>query len=485
VSDVSGFASPQALAQEATRRAASGDVAGAEPLFARLVELAPQEPNAWAGLGRCRLAIGRTEDAVEPLRRAAALAPRNVAAAINLAGCLGRLGHHDAALAELDRAAALRPEDAAIAFNRARALEALERRDAAREAYDAALSLDPRLLSALVARAALLAGDGERLAAIGDLDLALAQRPGDARLRLRRARLALATGDWWSGLAEHELRLDQPDDGTAWRPALPLWRGEPLAGRHVLLFAEAEDEGAAISDTLQMLRFLPGLLARTGHVSIEVVAPLESWLSQSAMLPDGVRLVARGAPAVDADIAVALLGLPHLCEADPSTLPSVLPLRRRESQPNDAAPTIGIAPIADGPAALRRARSVRAEALAALSGIAGVRWVALQQSDLPWATDPTLVGRTDPQRMAAAIDGLDLIVAADNWIAHLAGTMGLRTAVLLDSAADWRWLDQRSDTPWYPTLRLYRQSRRGDWTAAVAALARDLPGINGAGSTAA
>jgi tetratricopeptide (TPR) repeat protein len=484
VSDASGFASPQALAQEATRRAAAGDVAGAEPLFARLVELAPREPTAWAGLGRCRLAIGRTEDAVEPLRRAAALAPRNAAAAINLAGCLGRLGQHDAALAELDRAAALQPEDAAIAFNRGRALEALEQRDAAREAYDTALSLDSRLLPALVARAALLAGNGERLAAIGDLDLALAQRPGDARLRLRRASLALATGDWWSGLAEHELRLDQPSDGTAWRPALPLWRGEPLAGRHVLLFAEAEDEGAAVGDTLQMLRFLPGLLARTRHVSIELASPLGSWLSQAVVLPEGVRLATRGAPAADADIAAALLSLPHLCEADPSALPPVLPLRRPRRQPN-ATPVIGIAPIADGPRALRGPRSVPADALAGLSGIAAVRWIAPQPSDLPWPVDHTLDERVDWQRMAATIEGLDLIVTADNWIAHLAGTMGLRTAVLLDTAADWRWLDQRSDTPWYPTLRLYRQSRRGDWAAAVAALARDLPAIAGPGSTAA
>ena len=77
--------------------------------------------------------------------------------------------------------------------------------------------------------------------------------------------------------------------------------------------------------------------------------------------------------------------------------------------------------------------------------------------------------------MRHALAGLDLVITADNWIAHLAGTMGVPTALLLDTAADWRWLDLRADTTWYPSMRLYRQDRPGDWTYAIGALAAELP----------
>ena len=120
---------------------------------------------------------------------------------------------------------------------------------------------------------------------------------------------------------------------------------------------------------------------------------------------------------------------------------------------------------------LRARRSVPADAMSRFSGSAAATMVPLQPLDT--AAGPG--GPPDIRRVAETLAGLDLVITADNWIAHLAGTMGVPTALLLDTAADWRWLDLRADTAWYPSMRLYRQDRPGDWTYAIGALAAELP----------
>jgi len=465
--------SPQALANEALRRAQAGDLAGAEPLFSRLTELAPREASAWAGLGRCRLGLGRPESALVALRRAADLTPNESAAVVNLAGVLARLGRHAEALATLDRATATHPEDAAIAFNRGRTLQALGRHAEALQAYDLALAIDPRLLPALSARATLQAEQGDLASAILDLDQLLVQRPGDRRARVRRAELALATGDWLGGLGEREARFEIAADADDWRPALPLWRGGEIAGRRLLLFSELREDGAAIADTLQMLRFARRMAESGFAMDIEVVPALLSWLRAHAGLPAGLRLIGRGEPS-NADLAIAMQSLPLLCDAEPTRLPASLsldPLARRAGPPR----IIGLAPLASGSAAVRQRRDLP---LAPLAGLAeqGVECLLLQPVASPpaWASSAGLPATPDVSRLAAALDTLDLVLAADNWIAHVAAARGLPVWLLLDSNADWTWLADRSTSPWYPSVRLYRQSRTGDWRAPVSAALNDL-----------
>ena len=467
MSDLAGFATPQALAQEAVRRATANDLAGAEPLFLRLTELMPQAAQAWAGLGRCRVGLQRASDAIEPLRRAAELRPDDAAAAIHHAGALALAGRPSEALTVLERAATSWPDNATIAFNRGRALQALGRREQARAAYDEALDRDPRLLPALSARAALMADAGDRFGALTDLDMALTQRPSDRQLRLRRATLALALGDWLGGLADHELRLDSAPASDLWRPALPLWRGEAIEQRHVLLFAEACNESRAVADTLQLARFLPLVAARARAVTLEIPDALQSWFSRLE-LPANVSVVARGS-AVDPDaLAVALLSLPHLFEADPSALPVALPAPAAARRTAGGRLRIGVAAATE-----LATRSVPIEALARLAGD-GRTIVSLQPiSESPaWLSQATPIPPGDVLQMQATLAQLDLVVAADNWIAHLAGTMAVPLAILLDAAADWRWLEARSDTPWYPGASLYRQTTAGDWQAPIAALAQ-------------
>ncbi|HTR85722.1 MAG TPA: tetratricopeptide repeat protein [Reyranella sp.] len=300
----------QALARDAAQRASSGDLAGAEPLFAQLVEARPNSGQALHLLGQARLRLGRFAEAREPLERAAKFMPRDVGPQVNLAGCLSILGEHDAALVALDRANQLKPGDPSIAHNRGRALEALGRPEEAERAYDEALAVDHRLLPSLSARAGLLAARGEWMGALADLDMALTERPDDARLRLRRGELLLARGDWLRGLPDHEARLALP--GERYTPDLPLWQGEPLAGR-LLIYPEQIDieSDTALRDVL--------MLARGVDATVQCAERLADILD----LPTA----RRGDPLGDFAAAAPLRSLPYLLNWDLASLPAAGPLK--------------------------------------------------------------------------------------------------------------------------------------------------------------
>ena len=256
------------LAGQAIQRAAAGDFASAEALFARVVEARPNSGQALHLLGQVRLKLGRFAEAREPLQRAARFLPKDAAAQVNLAGCLSVLGEYGEALAALERATRLKPGDAAIAHNRGRALHALGRLDEAERAYDEALSIDHRLLPSLSARAALLEARGDWMGALADVDMALTSRPRDAALRLRRAELLLRQGDWLRGLDDYEARLELPG---IYAPPLPHWRGEPLQGRLLIYPEQADIESdAAMRDTLMLSRGIDAV--------VECSVRLADWL---------------------------------------------------------------------------------------------------------------------------------------------------------------------------------------------------------------
>lgn len=386
----------QALARDAQQRAASGDFAGAEPLFARIADAQPNSGQSQHLLGQVRLKLGRFAEAREPLERASKFLPRDPGAQINLAGCLSVLGAHAEALAALDRAAKLAPGNAAIAFNRGRALEALSRAEEAERAYDEALSIDHRLLPALSARAGLLAARGDWMGALGDLDTALTSRPDDAALRLRRAELLLAQGDWMRGLDDYEARLDLPEHGPPrWAPEdLPRWSGEPLDGR-LLVYPEQDniESDAAMRDTLMLAR-LPGLDA-----TIQCAARVAGWLD----LPT----IRRGDPLTGFAAAVPLRSLPRVLGWSLQTLPPPPPLHVKAEPQHPQAGRIGWFSTADPP--------------------------------------PNVAVERDPEHIALC----RIVVGDDHAQTHLAAAMGIPTLLRLPHSADWLWGPQRGASPWY------------------------------------
>jgi tetratricopeptide (TPR) repeat protein len=389
----------QTLARDALRRAASGDLASAELMFAQLVEARPNSGQALHLLGQARLKLGRFAEAREPLERAAKFLPKDVATQVNLAGCLSVLGLHGEAFSVLERANRLKPGDAAIAHNRGRALEALGRGDEAERAYDEALSIDPRLLASLGARAALMAARGDWLGALGDLDMALTVQPDNASLLVRRGELLLGQGDWLRGLDDYEARLRL---AGRWSPAssVPRWQGEPLHGGKLLIYPEQADiEGdEAVRDTL--------MLARGVEATIQCSARLADWLEAPTIRrEDTLAGFAAAAP---------LRSLPRLLGWSLQSVPLPPSLRRK------------------------------------VQGSDRVGWFSSVEPPVSF----------DVERDPAALDRCRLAVGDDVPTTHLAALMEIPTLLLLDRPADWLWGPTLGKSPWYADLELLARDDR-------------------------
>ena len=384
----------QTLARDALQRATAGDFAGAEPLFAQVVEARPNSGQVLHLLGQVRLKLGRFAEAREPLARAAKFLPKEPAAQINLAGCLTVLGEHDAALEALDRAAQLSPGNAVIYHNKGRAFEALGRADDAERAYDQALSLDHRLLPSLSARAGLLASRGDPMGALADLDMALTARPDDAALRLRRGELLMRQGDWLRGLGDYEARLEIP--GERYTPELPRWQGEPLTGRLLIYPEQADIESdSAIRDTL--------MLARGIEATVECPARLGEWLDgPSIRRGDSLEGFAAAAP---------LRSLPHLLGWTLDALPPPPPLQLKATPDRRS----GYFTTAEVPAPGGQIER-----------------------------DPAFVA------LCSTVTGDDV------WPVHLAARLGIPTRAVLASASDrdWLWGPRSGPSPWYASLEV-------------------------------
>lgn len=387
----------QTLGRDALQRAAAGDFASAEEMFARIVEARPNAGQALHLLGQVRLKLGRYADAREPLERAAQFLPREVAAQTNFAGCLIQLGQHEQALVALARAARLKPDDPTISHNTGRALEALGRVEEAERAYDLALSIDNRLVASLSARADLLAARGEWAGALTDLETALVSHPADPRLRLRRGELLLGQGDWWRGLGDYEARLEIA--GERYTPDLPRWQGEPLDGRLLLYPEQADIESdAALRDTL--------MLARGVDCVVQCAASLADWL-------DGPT-VRRGDPLEGFVAAAPLRSLPHLLNWSLDSLPAPTKLR----------------PIAE------------------------------PSSKVGWFSTVEPLADLDITRTPEDIATCRLVVGDDAWPAHAAAALGIPTVILLPHTADWLWGPTLGISRWYASLELLRDDDR-------------------------
>ena len=395
----------QTLGRDALQRAAAGDFASAEEMFARIVEARPNMGQALHLLGQVRLKLGRFAEAREPLERGAQFLPRDVAAQTNLAGCLIQLGRHEQALAALAKAAKLKPDDAAIAHNTGLTLEALGRTGEAERAYDLALSIDHRLLAALSARAELLAARGEWAGALADLETALVSQPNDPRLRLRRGELMLRQGDWWRGLGDYEARLEIP--GERYTPDLPRWQGEPLDGRLLLYPEQADIESeAALRDTL--------MLARGVEAVLQCSATLADWF-------DGPT-VRRGEP-LDGFVAAApLRSLPLLLNWTRDALP----------------PPVKLRPIAK------------------------------PSPRIGWFSTGEPPTGMDIVRTPDEIPACRLVVGDDTWPVHAAASLGIPTVILVPSIADWLWGPNLGISPWYASAELLRDDDREGLAARLA-----------------
>ncbi len=408
-----------------------------------------------------------------------------------LGAILGHRGDLARATSLIERALAKQPNVAAWHSNLSGLYRLLYRFDDAVAAAAEAVRLQPAIPRFQINLGKALMDRGERDAAVDAFLAALAREPAHPEAHLAIGQILLARGEMTPGWREYEWRnqLDQAR-GMLPKMAAPAWNGMPLPQDRILLVG---DQG--YGDTLQFCRYVPEVAARCREVVVGCspdIAPLLRSLR-------GVAACHTRWDQIPAHKVFCLMSsLPGLFGTEITTIPAPIPYfsvdpalirawqARFERDLPRGALRVGVAWAGRTTHPNDRRRSMRLADLAPLGKTAGVAFVSLQQKFPPRdrATPNVLPGLldvsealTDFAETAAAIINLDLVVCVDTSVGHLAGALGKPAWLMLATPSDWRWLLDRSDTPWYPSLRLFRQSRAGDWSDVTAAIAQALDAL--------
>lgn len=448
---------------------------------------AAPSPDALTQAGIAAHRRGDLDGAERQYRAALAVATEHPAALHYLGVVLYQRNRLPEALPLLDRAAALVPHEPEFHNNRGLGLAAALRDEEAILAYRRALALQPAHAGAWNNLGLALQATGNAAGAIAAYREALRLAPDAPQTHWNLALALLLQGDFAQGFPEYEWRLRAPELQPYLQAyAAPRWNGDDPNGRTVLVSAEQ-----GLGDTLQNLRFARAVAARGARVIAVVQPPLRAL---AATVPGIAAAFAVGdsLPAVDAH--APLLSLPGILAISPTTIPAQVPylradpVRIREAQAAVArgagvALNVGLA-WSGGAAgnAYNLRRSCSLATLAPLLELPGTRWFSLQREgegmvagDEQHAASLAMLSmRNDFDGTAALVEALDLVISVDTSLVHLAGALGKPVWVLLPFAPDWRWLEGRADSPWYPTARLFRQHARNDWSQAIARIASAL-----------
>jgi tetratricopeptide (TPR) repeat protein len=457
--------------------------------FDTAIALKPDHVQALSNRALTLAALGRTDEALDSWGRALAANPEYPEALHGRANVLYGLRRYAEALADYERFLALRPGNPDLLNNRGSALSEIGRLEEAIASYERALALDPKLPEVVINK-------GHVLADMHQFDAALACYAQAAELEGRRAEAGFAAslvrlrlGQLEDGWREYEWRWQQA--GWAGRErnfAVPLWLGkEPLAGRTILLHAEQ-----GFGDTLQFVRYARLLATRGATVLLEVQPPLKSLLSGSAGI---AQTFARGEPLPRFDLHCPLMSLPLACGTRLDTIPAAVPYvrapadrmahwRARLGEPRSR--RVGIAWAGSAVHKNNHNRSIAFERFESLLSAPGIEFVSLQgelgaAEAASLARHPNVVALGGELRdfadTAAVVSLLDLVVSADTALVHLAGALGAPVWVLVPFSPDFRWLLARQDSPWYPSARLFRQPRFGDWDSVLDCVRRELDSL--------
>ncbi len=454
----------------------SGEPADALAALDRCLQLAPAHLASRFERAMLLSELGRTEDALTEYGRTIGLDPRFFAALLNRANLLFRMGRADEAAEGFRAAIAAKPDDPRCHNNLAVTLRSLGRQREALHAFEAALSHDPQFPAAETGRGIVLAELARYEESIAAFDRALTIDPNDAGAHFNRGLSLLTLERWDEAWPEYEWRWRLADNPSKPREfAQPEWNGRRLAGERLLLHAEQ-----GIGDTFQFVRYASLAKLLGARVIVECQANVKRLLARS---PGIDLLFARGEPLPAFDLHAPLMSLPRIYGTQPASIPAAP--RYVIADPEDIAarnaqlaglarPRIGILWQGNLHNKSLRNRSTELLLWAAILQHREVAFVSLQTdpgrsqlADIDKEHRPFDPFEQAPPRdfadTAAIIADLDLVISIDTAVAHLAGAMGRPCWVLLPFAADWRWGREGETTPWYPTMRLFRQRRPGDW----------------------
>lgn len=445
-------------------------------------------------LGNALQRLRRLPAAATCYRRAAALAPGFAEAYYNHGITLWDQGQLGQAAQNYRRAVIMRPDYAKAYNNLGNALAHLGRMEEAQTAYRVAQALAPAAEEILLNTGTLAARCGLDGEAEAHCRRALGVNPAFPEAHTELGMLLLAQGKMRDGFAEYEWRCRE----RVWQdqaPRLPgrPWNGEPLAGRTLLLHAEQ-----GFGDTIQFCRFAPQLRQRGARVLLLCPKPLLRLMGSLHGI-DGI--VSDGDPSPAADFTLPLLSVPRALGVTLETIPANVPYlspdpaaaeawnRRLRSHDGLKVGLVwaGAARRHDIAASLvDRRRSLDLTQLHPLAGLAGVRFFSLQMGEAAeqsaaWPKASDLIDvtgeLTDFADTAALVANLDLIISVDTAVAHLAGALDRPVWLLSRFDGCWRWLRDRTDSPWYPSLRIFRQQKPGDWAPVIRRITAELEAL--------
>jgi tetratricopeptide (TPR) repeat protein len=459
-----------------------GRLAEAIQYIERALKAAPDVALYHANLGEMYRLSGRPKLAAKEARRALAIAPHKPEPLSNLGAALYDLGEFEGAADANRRAIAAMPEFAQGHNNLGNALHSLRRFDEAISSYRRAIALKPDLADAWANLGTTLHHAGEFEEAVAVLRHAIALAPEHANAHSGLGILLLMRGELGEGLDEYEWRLRSSERTGPSFPEKP-WQGEPLAGKHIYVQAEQ-----GLGDTLQFARYLPLLAARGARVSCRTHQELVGLMRES--LP-GINVLGDRGEVGPHDCDAVLLSLPRLLRTRLETIPAPAEVPYLRAPAAAAARwrtrlaalsgiKVGLVWAGNPKHTNDLRRSLEPKALAPLLGVPGASFVSLQVG--PRAAEARKVREvldrskdlTDFTESAAAVAALDLVITVDTSVAHLAGALGKPVWVLLPWVTDWRWMFEREDSPWYPTMRLFRQKRGESFARVVGVMTDEL-----------
>jgi Flp pilus assembly protein TadD len=470
----------------------------AEPFYQRAVALDPGFKEAWMNLGLVILAQGRSDEALSCQRQALVIDPENPDAQNNLGMAHYAQGHIGEAENCFRAALRLRPDHANATLNLGSARQLLNHVDEAEGLFRQALVLGVDQARAKSNLALALMEQVRPEEAELCCREALALRPDYPEARANLALALLMTGQLEEGWQQYESRWDVEAMEATNPPAptlsQPRWTGQKLQGETVLLYAEQ-----GFGDTLQFCRYAPMVAAAGGRVVLVVQKPLRGLMTTL----DGVAevLCEEDGALPHFDYHCPLLSLPFAFRTTMATIPATIPYLSADAAPwNDfladlPGTRVGLVWAGKSRAAqphavaIDKRRSMRLSDMAPLLSTPGCSFVSLQLG-LPAAQLQTLPQGTelhdrtahlaDWADTASLIAGLDLVIAVDTAVAHLAGALGKPVWMLNRADSCWRWFLNRDDTPWYPSMRQFRQTSRGDWAGVIERVQQALLGLTAA-----
>lgn len=463
----------------------AGDYSGAARACREVLEWDPGVGDAWFVLGVATQLLGKLADSIAYYRNAVRFVPNNAEAWNNMGASLSTLRRPEEAEPCLRRALQLEPGYAQAHNNLGNVLGALGRFDEAVASYHRALRFKPDYAEVFDHLGLVLQAQGKLDEAVGWFDKAVEHAPESGIIHLNRALACLQRGDFTRGWTEYEWRF-RCREHPILAQGKPFWDGSPLDGRTVLLWAEQ-----GLGDSIQFIRYASAVKDRGGRV---VVACPESLIALLKTCSGIDAIVPQGDPTPEHDCHAPLMSLPRIfgttLETIPATVPYVSADRRsaarwREALENTTGLKVGIAWQGNPDHKKDRLRSFKLNLFEPLARIDGVRLFSLQKGFGAEQLDEAIgfpvvdLGRRlgDLDDAAALIDNLDLLVTPDTALAHLAGALGVPVWIAVQFSSDWRWLLDREDTPWYPSIRLFRQREWNDWEEVFGRIASALENL--------